>query len=420
MPDLRRTFQLLGPLTDEAFVQLRAGWRQQVLTLLGIVWGAAVVILLLSLGAGFYQFIDLGFKKTGDRYTSVDGTYTSTERGGSRPGRKIVLEREDVERIRASVGAAGYVGAQFQRASVAARTPRRTRSTVVCAATPDVRFIKVHEVEHGRYFDEDDDLRGRRLAVLGFNLVSAFFGDEDPLGRSIQLDGVPFRVVGTLRHKGAQLSTNNALHDDMIFIPMRAGQRLFDIGEAVGEIMVEPMRADEKNLMHAQLRDVLYARHRLADDEDQAVVLQSMLEIRDSMARLGIGLEILLGFIGTMILAMAGAGVANLMTAIVSQRRSELAMRRAFGARRNDLVLQLLVETLVVVLAGGALGAALSFGLLFALSFVPPPDFIPLPRSSPSVVITTMLVLLGVGLVSGIAPARVASRVDPAAAMRVT
>jgi len=420
LPDLRRTLRLLGPLVDEAFVQLRAAWRQQVLTLLGIVWGAAVVILLLSLGAGFYEFIDLGFKKTGDRYTSVGGTYTSTERGGARPGRKIVLEREDVQRIRASVQAAGYVGAQYQRGNVAARTPQRTRSTVVCAATPEVRFIKVHDVEHGRYFDEDDDRLGRRVVVLGFNLVAVFFGDEDPLGRSIQLDGMPFRVIGALHHKGSQLSTNNALHDDMIFIPMGAGQRLFDIDDAVGEIMVEPQRADEQELLHAELRDVLYSRHRLADDEEQAIVLQSMLDIRESMARLGIGLEILLGFVGTMILAMAGAGVANLMTAVVSQRRTELAMRRAFGARRNDLVLQLLVETLVVVLAGGALGAAISFGLLFALSFVPSPDYMPLPRSSPSVVITTMLVLLGVGLFSGIAPARGASRVDPAAAMRVT
>jgi ABC-type antimicrobial peptide transport system permease subunit len=180
LPDLGRPLRLLAPLADEALTQLRAGWRQQVLTLLGIVWGAAVVILLLSLGAGFYQFIDLGFKKTGDRYTSVDASFTSTEQGGARPGRKIVLEREDVERIRASAPAAGLVGAQYQRASVA-RTPRRTRSTVVCAATPDVRRIKVHQVERGRYFDDADDAAGRLVAVLGANLVETFFVVDDPV-----------------------------------------------------------------------------------------------------------------------------------------------------------------------------------------------------------------------------------------------
>ena len=131
-------------------------------------------------------------------------------------------------------------------------------------------------------------------------------------------------------------------------------------------------------------------------------------------------MELLLGGIGTLVLAMAGVGVANLMVAVVNGRRVELAMRRACGARRSDLVLQLLLETLVVVLTGGLLGVALGAGGAWALSQVPLPEIIPGPQLEGHVVLTSFLVLVSVGLVAGVLPARVASRAEPAAALRVT
>ena len=121
-----------------------------------------------------------------------------------------------------------------------------------------------------------------------------------------------------------------------------------------------------------------------------------------------------------MIDGMAGVGVANLMVAMVNRRRVELAMRRACGGRRGDLVLQLLVETLVVVLTGGVLGVAIGTGLVWLISLLPVPDMVPAPRLEPSVLATSFCVLVAVGLLSGITPARSAARVDPAAALRVT
>lgn len=418
MPDLRRTLHLIGPLADDGLLHLRARWRQQALTLLGIIWGATAVILLLSIGAGFYAFIDLGFKKTGDRHVIAAGQFTSTEMGGARPGRKIALEREDLERAQASTPTALRIGAQFQRGSVTARSPQRTRTTVIAAVTPEIQWIKIHAIERGRYIDTDDDRTHRRVAVLGANLVPIFYGDGDPLGQTIQIDGQPFEVVGSLRYKGAQLVTNNGLHDDMIFIPMGAAQRLFDTGDVVGALLAEPHRIDETEQMKAEIRAAIGARHRLDPSDEQAVDFFAMREAMDPMLILGTGLEILLGAIGTVILAMAGAGLANLMIATVNQRRVEFAVRRACGARRSDLVLQLLAETMVVVLAGGALGAAIAWGILAILNSLTLPPMMPVPRIESSVVITTVLVLMGVGLVSGIAPARAASRVDPASALR--
>ncbi len=410
---------MLPRLAGDALLQLQAHWRQHFLTLVGIVWGSSAVVLLLSVGAGFYSLLDVGFKKTGDRYVIVAGGYTTTELGGARPGRAIRLTRDDLARVRAGVPSARWIAAEHQQ-SAAARTPYRTRVAVVSGATPELQWIKIHRVERGRFFDDDDEANQRAVAVLGAELPEVFFGTEDPLDRTIQLDGVPFRVIGVLRAKGMQFMTNMAPHDQMIFIPHARAQRLFDLRDGIGTILLDPYRLDEMDRVSAELDVALRPFHRLSPDDEEAIRTFSVPEITEPFRLIAIGLEMLLGFIGTVMLAMAGVGVANLMVANVNRRRTEFATRRACGARRGDIVLQLLVETLIVVLAGGTLGVLLGAGMALGIASLPLPDMVPLPRVSPSVVITTFAVLVTVGLVSGVVPARLASRVDPSVALRVT
>jgi putative ABC transport system permease protein len=417
--ELRRLRSLAGPLLGDGLAELGARWREHVLTQLGIVWGAAAVVMLLSYGAGFYRIMDAGFKKTGDRYVQASGDYTSLELGGRRPGRRIDFERDDLVRVRAGVPSARWIAAETQRGEVVARTAERTRSSVVSAATPELRWITIHRVARGRFYDDEDDRLARPVAVLGANLPALLFGEADPIGRTLQLDGRPFEVIGVLRRKGQQFVTNRALHDDMIFIPLGSGQRLFQTGDGIESLLLDPWRLDETDSMRAELRAALWPYHHLAPEEEQAVRFMSVQDFAAPLTRIGVGLELLLGFIGTVILAMAGVGVANRMLAIVNSRRRELAMRRACGGRRSDVTLQLLVETLVVVLAGGALGVALGSGLVWLTSLAPLPESMPAPRVEASVLVTAFAVLVGVGLVAGVAPARSASRVDPASALRV-
>lgn len=415
-----RTAGLLGPLAEDGLQQLRAQWRQHALTLVGLVWGAAAVVLLLSFGTGFFAFLDVGFKKTGDRYTFVGGEYTSSESGGQRPGRRIEFTRDDFERLRASVPSARLVAAELQAGSSSVRTSYRTKTTAVSASTPDIRLIKQLRVARGRFYDEVDDREGRAVAVLGANLPAVFFGAEDPLGRTIQVQGRPFRVIGVLERKGFQIVVNNALHDDMLFIPLGAGQRALGVGDRVGGLIAEPARLDRVDAMHAEIHALLWPRHRIQPDDEQAIRVESITEFLRPITNIAIGLQLLLGLVGTGTLAMAGVGVANLMIAIVNGRRLELAMRRACGARRSDVTLELLVETLVVVMTGGALGIGLALALVWGVAALPLPEMVPVPRVSSSVLATTLLVLLATGLAAGVAPARTASRVDPAAALRVT
>lgn len=414
-----RLLGLLGPLAGDGLAQLAADWRQHLLTGVGLVWGSAAVVLLLSLGAGFYDFLDLGFKKTGDRYTLILGAYTTAESGGARPGRRIVLDWEDYLRVRASAPSASHVAAELM-AAVALRTPFRTRTGSISAATPDIRHIKVLEVERGRFYDDGDVRRGRAVAVLGANLPAIYFGDQDPLGRTISIGGRPFQVIGVLARKGDQLVVNNALHDDMAFVPLPAGRRALGSPVEVGAILVNPRARDDWKRVQAEARSVLHPRHHVAPGDDEAFWSVSIAEFSGPLIRIAVGLTLLLGAVGTVTLAIAAIGVANLMIALVNARRIELAVRRACGARRADLVVQLLIETGIVVGAGGALGIAAAVGLVLGIGALPLPESVPDPSLSPSVLVTTCAVLMATGLVAGVAPARLAARVDPATALRAT
>jgi putative ABC transport system permease protein len=417
--DRGRTLRLLASLLRDALDQLAIGFSKQVLTLVGIVWGAAAVVLLLSLGSGFRSFLDLGFARTGDRWVQVDNQYTSTEAGGRRPGRRVEFTTRDLPRLRATLGSARWVAAERSE-WMSARTPRRTRATVVSAGSPELRQIQAHRMARGRYFDADDERERLRVAVLGAELADIFFGPEDPLGREIQLDGTPFQVIGVLAHKGHQLVTMNEEHDRMIFVPLEVGLRAQGAGEVVDDFYVWPRRLDDEAAVRAEVRAALWPAHHLQPEEDEAVVFMSVPELAQPTRTIFFALQVLLGIVGTVTLVMAGMGVANLMIAIANERRMELAVRRTCGARRRDLVLQFLAESSLVVLSGGALGTLLGLGLVVALRALPLPPDLPRPLLLPSAVATTFAVLVVVGLGAGVWPARVAARVDPAAALRVT
>jgi len=415
--DLSRRLRLLRPLGEDAFAALRDRWTDQALTLAGIVWGAAAVVLLVSLGTGFYAFLDFSVDKTGDRWSMVSGQYTTHESGGVRPGRPVVLDDRDLE-ISRSIGTARAVGATLTELFARVESPLLTRGTVVSAGTASMGAIQGHRIARGRWYEEADDRAGRRVAVLGAAVAALFFGDDDPLGATLQIEGTPFEVIGVLERKGIQFFINNDLHDNTVWIPFRAGQRLFGPSDRLDRLYFEPARRTDEARMHRQIREVLGAAHHFDPSDREALFIESVPDRVEPIRNVTVGLHVLLGFVGTVTLAMAGVGVANLMIALVNARRRELAMRRACGARRGDLTLQLLVETLLIVLVGGGLGALAGVAIVAGIAWLPLPAELPKPAVSPAVVLTTFTVLVGTGLAAGVAPARLAARVDPAAALR--
>jgi putative ABC transport system permease protein len=414
---LARRLRLLRPLAQDGLDALREQWTDHALTLAGIVWGAAAVVLLVSLGTGFYAFLDFSVDKTGDRWTMVGPEYATHASGGARPGKRVRFEDADLARL-AAVGTARAVGGELLELFARVETPLRTRGTVVNACTASMGAMRGHELASGRWYRHDEERAGRHVAVLGAALVPLFFGDDDPLGRTIQIEGTPFEVIGVLERKGIQFFIHGDLHDNMAWIPLRAGQRVFGPADRVDLLFLEPERLADQAAMDEEVRQILGAAHHFEPEDREALFIESVPERVEPIRNVTVGLHVLLGFVGTVTLAMAGVGVANLMIALVNARQRELATRRACGARRSDLTLQLLVETVVVVVAGGGVGALLGVAIALGVGWLPLPEHLPTPEVSPAVVFTTFVVLVGTGVVAGVAPARLASQVDPATALR--
>lgn len=413
-----RALTQLTPLALEGLDQLRGYWREHLLTLLGIVWGSAAVILLLSIGAGFNDFLDIGLDKTGDRWIQLDDGFATSRSQGLRPGRAVHFLDEDLEKLRAGLRGARAVAGETQW-QLEVETPRAIRATVVSGGTPELQGIQRHELARGRFYDRDDFVKGRRVVVLGASTARHLFGDEDPIGRTVQIESIPFRTIGVLRPKGFQLFIYREIHDEMAFVPLSAGRRLLGLSDGVDHVYIEPARRDEEGAVRAGVREVLGPAKKLTDADTEALVMFSVPEVTRPISNILFALRVVLGFIGTIALGMAAVGVANLMTAVVNERRREFAMRRACGARRGDVTLQLLVETVVVIVSGGLCGAALGAGLVVIVGALPLPSTVPQPTISGSVLLTTFLVLVAVGIGAGIVPSRLASAVDPAAALRV-
>jgi putative ABC transport system permease protein len=417
----RRTARLAPAIALDAALQLATHRRQNLLTFIGLAWGGAAVVLLVSVGSGFTRFLDLGAAKSGDRWLLARGLMTTADSDGAREGRPVVFEDEDLAQLRAVAREATAVAGEVAIADAFVETPREGRPNAVSAATADLQRIQNHAVAEGRFFDARDDREHRRVAVLGANLTEVFFGREPVLGKTIRVQGVPFEVIGVLRRKGSQLARGGQydLHDNMVFLPLDPGRDVIGKRDALDNLYVNPQRIDEIPLIEREIRAVLDRRHHIDPADREAIHIQSMHGLLAPTRVVGLALQILLGGVGTVTLVLGGAGVANLMVAVVNERRRELAMRRACGARRSDVVLQILLESVVVIVAGGGVGVAFGSLIVLVIQALPLPADMPEPRLSVSVIATTLGVLIGVGVCSGVLPASAASRVDPALALRV-
>ncbi|MFV1979048.1 MAG: ABC transporter permease, partial [Myxococcota bacterium] len=191
MSESRRPVSAAPLLLLDAIASLRDDWRRHRLTLVSLIASASAVILLMSLGTGLGAFLDFGVEKTGDRWTTLSGQYSTRRVPGLPLGRRIEFTRQDLERL-GNLARVRTAAAEIQLPSVPVSSTRRTRGTCVSAASATLATIRNHVVARGRYFSSEEERGGRRLAVIGAALQEIFFGDEDPIGATLQIEGEPF------------------------------------------------------------------------------------------------------------------------------------------------------------------------------------------------------------------------------------
>jgi len=390
---------------------LRANRLRSLLTMLGIVIGNASVITLVGVGKGAQNLAEGQLNTLGANVLFVVPGNNDSRRQGIDFPKTLVLE--DAEAIAEQVPSVKRVVPQITLSAVL-QAGAKSSSATVSGITPDFLTVRRFEVAQGRFLDQRDLEGARNVVVIGPDLRTKLLPVGSAIGQTLRIRDQSFEVIGVMAPKGAVFGQNQ---DEAAYIPLttmvsKLSGRDPTYGVSLNFISVEARDEASTGAAKFQITNLLRQRHNILREDDFAVRSQ-----QDALSIVGTitgGLTLMLGAIGAISLLVGGIGIMNIMLVSVSERTSEIGLRKAIGARSSDVLAQFLVEALVLSSLGGVIGSALGLSAVAAVA-----AFTPLPAAIGA---TSVLITVGlsgsIGLVFGVLPARRASRLDPITALR--
>jgi len=388
------------------------------LTRFGITWGTVSVALLVSFGEALQKRIAKNQHGLGENIVIAWPSRTSIPFEGLGKGRRMRVSEEDIQALRREIPEATFSG-EYDRDKSSFRRERARLTPEMSANSPMFAVMRnIIPAAGGRYINDLDVDRRRRVVFLGDKLKKDLFHDEEAVGKTVMIDNTPFLVIGVMQEK-AQDSSYSGRDKDKAFMPETTYRGLFT--ERAYENLV--FQAREASLVPQVIRkvyEVLGRRHQFDPSDKEAVGMWDTTE-QEKFFKVFFGtFRAFLGIIGSFTLIVGGIGVSNIMYVVVEERTREIGIKLAVGAKPRFIQGQFLIETLTLTAVGGLLGFAITLGILWVFPLLKLDEYVGTPEVSPVVILTTTLLLGLIGFVAGYFPARRASLLDPVVALKLS
>ncbi|MFO0555743.1 MAG: ABC transporter permease [Polyangiaceae bacterium] len=398
---------IITETAKSAWRSLASNRMRTLLTMLGMIIGTAAVVAVLGIGEGAKASVEGRIRSLGTNLLSVrPGSARSS--GGVRSGSVKSLKRSDADAVALIPGVAAVAPEGSGSAQLSYQSKNLNAS--VAGVTSTYFEVRAVEIAQGVGFSDADDVGRARIVIIGANVRKQLYGDEQPIGTRLQINGSAYRVVGVLVEKGSSMGSP----DDSVLVPLGTHQGSLFGQDYLSAISVAVRDEKESATVQAQIEQLLRLRHRLPATADNDFDIRSQTEMLETMNQVTGTFTALLGGVAAVSLIVGGIGIMNIMLVSVRERTREIGVRMAVGARRSDVLLQFLFEAIVVSIAGGIVGVALGYAMAAGLAALGQWATV-VPAYAP---ILALIVSVFIGVVFGVGPARRAARLDPVEALR--
>ena len=410
---------MLLELGRQAYNALKHNRRRSVLTMLGMAWGIATVVLLLAYGTGFENALWIAFRSWGTNLVFVFPGRTSLQAGGTKAGSEIKLTVNDLDYLQNEVPLLKRISPEAAKQCIVAYGIR-SDNYGVSGVYPYYSHMRRMDVQGGTFFTELDENTRSHVAVLGADVKKKLFSGQNAIGEKVRVDGISYQVIGVLKYT---IQNGDDNMNGKVYIPFSAMSDLVNT-YYINAVAIE-YEGDHQKVADAVRRSMAF-HHEFDPKDKRAVFIFDVFADLLDLRVITTGIKILLGFIGLLTLGIGGVGLMNIMLVSVTQRTREIGVEKALGARSWHILVQFLAEALVITLLGGIAGVVLAYIVSWSVgSLTLWSAFIENGKDgdihltiNAATLIASTAILGFVGVVSGMLPAIKASRLDPIEALR--
>ncbi len=381
------------------------------LTMLGIIIGNASTIALVGIGQGAQKLAAEQFESLGPNVLFVAPGSQDTRRTSFTLPKTLVWA--DAIAIAEQVPTVKGVAPQITSNQLITYRSNNTNKQVT-GVTPSFLTVRSFDIDNGRFISDLDLKRNNRVVVLGAEIADKLFPWDNPLGKQIRIKNISFEVIGVMQAKGSFLNNNQ---DETVYIPLStmANQivgRTSPYGTQVNFIAVSAQDENSIRAAKFQIENLLRLRHKITNEDDFSI--QTQKDVLTIVGTVTGALTFLLAAISAISLLVGGIGLMNIMLVSVTERTSEIGLRKAIGAKEQDILIQFLLEAIILSAAGGTVGTLIGIGGIVAVGLFSALS----PIISPLAIVLAVSVSGGIGLFFGVFPARSAAKLEPIVALR--